>query len=111
MSTLSLLIGLNSFCLIIYLHKVNQIHSLMCQHTQENYPSHWQTFLARGKLMGNSEKWAKHLAIDAVIQGSLSTQSDASLMQLRTRRKKLDSSALVTVPFIIVIATLVAELT
>lgn len=111
MSTLPLLIGLNGFFFIIYIRKVNQIHSLMCQHIQENYPNQWQTFLSRGKLMGNSEKWAKHLAIDAVIQGSLSVQNDTNLIQLRARRKKLDSSALIAVPIAMVIATLLAELT
>lgn len=62
---------------IIYHQRQQQTQLL--NHVEQNYPDEWQQFTVRATHLGSCQKWRRLLALDALKNNRLSTDTDATI--------------------------------
>ncbi|RYV01536.1 hypothetical protein SOPP22_14225 [Shewanella sp. OPT22] len=106
--SISLLLAINAIALIFFGKKLKSVNINICKYIESKYPEQWQNFLTKGQRMGNQKKWAKHLAIESIKNGSLAQKNDSKLQEYLKNFKNIQTSLMIS-PVIIMILLQVIE--
>lgn len=84
MTYFNILIGVFILMGFYIIYHQRQQQSQLLNHVEQHYPDDWQQFTVRATHLGSCQKWRRLLALDALKNNKLGSDTDTTIRQKLT---------------------------